>query len=276
MRQLAAGRTVFERTIEGLLDLVRETLYVEQQGTRDGLLQRLDPRAKVVSALSLLLAVALSRSPLPVLAVLLFVIALGAISNIPLTAIGRSLLAPVVLFASALALPALVLTPGRAITVLPLGMEITEQGLGSALLLTSRVVTAASVGVMLVLSTAWARLLRGLRALGLPAVVIAILSMTYRYIFLLLRMSQDMFVARKSRMLAVGGGAQARQVVFRTAGVLLARSLEESQRVYDAMVSRGFDGEVRLLEERPLRASDWTAMLLAIAFSAALIAWGRL
>jgi cobalt/nickel transport system permease protein len=99
--------------------------------------------------------------------------------------------------------------------------------------------------------------------------------MTYRYIFVLLRVTEEMFVARRSRLLAAPTGSQARQVMVRTGGVLLARSIDQSQQIYQAMVSRGFSGDVRLMEPSMLRARDWVAMIAAAAVSVALIAWGR-
>ena len=52
----------------------------------------------------------------------------------------------------------------------------------------------------MVLCTPWSYLLKALRVLRLPVVLVVVLGMTYRYIFLLLRNAHDMFTSRKSRM----------------------------------------------------------------------------
>jgi energy-coupling factor transporter transmembrane protein EcfT len=60
-----------------------------------------------------------------------------------------------------------------------------------------------------------------------------------------------------------------------TVGVLLARSLQLSTEVHVAMRSRGFQGEVHLLEDPAIHPSDWLHLLGFAAFSAAALVVGR-
>ena len=53
------------------------------------------------------------------------------------------------------------------------------------------------------------------------------------------------------------------------AGSFFLRSLERSERVYAAMASRGYRGEVRLLEPPEICNRDWTALLGAACVLAA-------
>jgi energy-coupling factor transporter transmembrane protein EcfT len=112
--------------------------------------------------------------------------------------------------------------------------------------------------------------LKALRFLRMPTEIITILTMTHRYIFLLLETAQQMFESRQSRTVGMMPESERRKVVSRTAGVLMSKSIELSNEVYLAMLSRGFRGEVRLLTDFRLVARDYAA--LSLFFVAAFVA----
>jgi cobalt ECF transporter T component CbiQ len=164
-------------------------------------------------------------------------------------------------FTGAIALPALVLTPGRVIgEVSFFGWSITEQGVLSALFLMERVLTSTTLGTLLILTTPWANVLKALRVLRVPVLFVVILGMTYRYIFLMLQTAQDMFESRRSRTVGHLPGAEQRRVAAASVGVLLSKSFQLSNDVYLAMQSRGFRGEVYTLDDFAMTARDWVAL----------------
>jgi cobalt/nickel transport system permease protein len=253
-------RGPFERTIDSLLRTVRHVARAERSATASGFLQRRDARAKIVSAVVLLIAASTTHHPAWIAGLLLAVIAIASTSRVRFLA---SLFAPVTLVAMALALPAIFVTPGRALLHLA-PITVTVEGLQVALLLGLRVLTTAAIALLLVLSTPWPALLEGLRGLKIPATIVAIVAMTMRYIDLLLKSTCEMFVARRSRMLAPAGRAASRRIVMQTSGVLFAKTFDESQHVYDAMISRGFSGDVRTLDATKMRAADFILMIASV------------
>ena len=72
--------------------------------------------------------------------------------------------------------------------------------------------------------------------------------MTYRYIFLLLHTANGMFLARKSRIVAAHTGKEQRWWIVSAIGVLMSRSFRMSDDVYQAMLARGFNGQMRTLD----------------------------
>jgi cobalt/nickel transport system permease protein len=253
-------RGPFERTIDSLLRTVRHVARAERSAAASGFLQQRDARAKIVSALALLIAASTTHHPGWIAGLLATVIAIASISRVRFLA---ELFAPVTLIAMALALPATFLTPGRAVFRLAM-IAVTFEGMQTALLLGLRVLTAAAIGLLLVLSTPWPALLEGLRGLKIPSSIVAIVAMTMRYIDLLLKSTCEMFVARRSRMLAPARGVASRKIVLQTSGVLFAKTLDESHHVYDAMISRGFSGDVRTLDATTMRAGDVILMVASI------------
>ena len=56
------NRAFLERTTAGFVDAMEHAFYAEQTARADGLLQRLDPRVKLVGILALVVPAAASRS----------------------------------------------------------------------------------------------------------------------------------------------------------------------------------------------------------------------
>ena len=60
------------------------------------------------------------------------------------------------------------------------------------------------------------------------------------------------------------------------AGQLFVRSLDRSDRVYQAMQARGYRGELLTLAPHVMQRRDWLALMAGLAMVAALLAVGRL
>ncbi|HTZ00070.1 MAG TPA: cobalt ECF transporter T component CbiQ, partial [Rhodocyclaceae bacterium] len=186
---------------------------------------------------------------------------LGVLSRIPLTILARGIWLNVAMFTGVLALPAVFLVPGEALFRLPLlGWAVTTQGTESAAFLVGRGITASTFAALTVLATPWPHLLKALRALRVPAVLVVILSMSYRYIFLLLQTALDMFEARRSRQIGRLSGQEKRRMLVAEAGALLSKSLHLADEVFLAMQSRGYRGEQHALLEFRMAPRDWAAL----------------
>jgi cobalt/nickel transport system permease protein len=199
------------RTLDGATGLLRSALFAEDAAAREGLLQRLEPRAKVLATLASLVAVSLVQH-LPVLVgAYLATLALAWASRLPLGAFVRRAWLFIPLFTGVVAVPATlsVVTPGPV--VVPLGswaghhVAITSTGLRVAAVLVLRVATSVSLVVLVTLTTTWTRLLAALRALLVPRLFVAVLAMAYRYLFHLLGSVTDMYEARRARAVRAEG-----------------------------------------------------------------------
>jgi cobalt ECF transporter T component CbiQ len=264
---------VVERSLESFVNALQHAFHAEELAKKNGVLQKLDPRVKIAAILPLMVIAAWARR-LGVIAVL-FAIAVGVamLSNVPLGTLAKRVWLGVLTFTGLISLPALFLTPGQAIYTLPLlDWIVTAQGLRAATYLIMRAETAATFSVLLVLCTPWGNLLKAFRVLRLPIVLVVILGMTYRYIFLLLRNAHEMFTSRKSRMVGRLDGREQRRAATASAGVLISKTLQLGGDVYSAMRSRGFQGEVYVLDEFKTGWFDWV-MLAAFVTVAALAFW---
>jgi cobalt/nickel transport system permease protein len=269
-------RGFVEQTVHGLFHATEYSLFAEEIARRPGLLQSLEPRVKLVALLSFVVAASVTRSIVTLGALLTLAIGAALFSRIPLIRVLLKIWLPVLAFSGAIALPAIFLTKGSILYRIPvLDWAITEQGVRTALLLLLRVETVTTLAALVVFTTEWARILRALRFFRVPATAVAILSMTYRYVFLFLKTAREMFESRQSRLVGALAPRERRRLAAGSVGVLLARSFELSSEVHSAMCSRGFRGEIHLLEETPARTRDWVQLVLVIALAAIVIAVGR-
>ncbi len=268
---------VIERTLADISHALEHALFAEETARRNGLLQALDPRVKVLAMLALLLAVALSHSLAVIGGLYAVTLALAWASAIPLAFFVKRVWLFLPFFTGVIALPALFITPGPPLAQLPLGLAVTRAGVTTALFLLLRVSTSVSLGALLILTTPWNDVLKALSVLHVPDSFSLILGMTYRYIHLLLRTVSDMFLSRKSRVAGRLSGAEERRMVGASAGVLLGKSLHLSSEVYLAMQSRGYRSHSRVpgLAAFAMRRRDWSALLIAVALAAAAIVLGR-
>ena len=183
-----------------------------------------------------------------------------------------------------IALPTVFTKPGVPLFELDLALFAltgTREGLDfffSVLLKSWASVTAA---VVLTATTPPLRLLEALRALRIPAVLVAIVMLMYRYLFVLVEEAQSMMRARAARSAAIGaksGGS----IVWRAksaggmAGSLFIRTLDRSERIYMAMVARGYDGTLRQADAIPLRRGAMVTLALLLCLFASVAVAARM
>jgi cobalt ECF transporter T component CbiQ len=265
------SRGFLESTAMAFARAIARAMLSEETARRRGLVQALDPRVRVIGLLSLVIAVTLCRRLAAVAALFAVAVALALFSHVGLRMLAKRVWLVVLAFTGVIALPAIFLTAGDPVGTVG-SVAITQQGLRAAGLLVLRVETAVTFTTILVLCTPWPHVLKALRSLLLPKEAIAMLAMTYRYVFLLVETATQMLESRRSRTVGVLPGPERRRVAARTAGVLLSKSVALSDEVYCAMRSRGFRGDVKVLAE--FRMTMWdAAALLLFWIAAALAVW---
>jgi cobalt/nickel transport system permease protein len=261
-----------ERSIGQFVEAMGRANRAGTVSAGNGLLQRLSPPGKLFAVLLLVCGVVAARNLALIAAVLALAVIVALASHIRISFLARFVWLGVIGLSGLIAIPALFLTPGSVWYRLPLlGWPVTDRGVHVTALLLLRTETTATLLVVLLLSTPWMELLRSLRVLRAPKVLVALTGMTYRYVFLLLDLSLEIFESRRSRTVAPMGGPERRKMVAAAAGVLLSKSAAMSEEVFDAMQARGYRGEIYLLDAAPVQAVDWIAGSAAAALTILLI-----
>lgn len=169
--------------------------------------------------------------------------------------------------------------PGMPVFRVPLGFAtLTASDAGLVLFVSIVLKSWLSVQVALLLTatTHFIDLLHALQALRMPLVLVSILAFMYRYLFVLIDEAQRLLRARECRSAALPGRRSGGSVGWRAAvvgrmvGTLFLRAYERSERIYIAMLSRGYNGEIRILAPRALSYTERGVLMIGLASLAAI------
>ncbi len=242
----------------------------------ESLLHRLDARVKLLAALAFIFATTLvpagEWAAFALLAALLAIVV--AVSRLPpLLVLRRSALALPFLL---VALPLLFTKSGDELFAVPAVFwrwQATDAGLTALCSVLARSLLSVAAAVVLTATTPSFDILRALRGIGVPRIVVTTVSFMYRYLSVIGEEAARLLRARDCRSVRVdrrsGGSLLWRsRVTGNMVGSLFLRSYERSERVFDAMTARGYDGELRSLAVRAPAAGQWG---LLAAFAALLI-----
>jgi len=230
----------------------------------ESLLHRTDARVKVILAFAMILLIALT--PMEAFGAYVGFFAIAMIGTIvgridPLTVLKRSLVA--LPFAGA-AVSLVFTMPGPSLGTVPLvGWSLSAAGVIRFASIMFKSFISVQFAVLMMLTTHFTDILWAMGALRVPRVLVVIFSFMYRYLFVLADEALRLTRARDSRSATVGGSPSTGwSIVFRAQttgrmiGNLFLRSYARSERVYQAMVARGYHGEIRQLNTPPLVLRD--------------------
>jgi cobalt/nickel transport system permease protein len=193
------------------------------------------------------------------------------------------------------ALPLVFTTPGRELARVPLGpwiLAATADGLLRFANVALKSWLSVQAAIVLASSTPFPDLLLAMRAVRLPRLLVAMFGLMWRYLFVLADEALRLMRARLARSgrarSAAGQGRRMRpggslawraRVAGGMAGSLFLRALERSDRIYVAMLSRGYDGDVRSFPLPRLPAGDRNVLgfglsVLTLLWLTGLLAWG--
>ena len=130
---------------------------------------------------------------------------------------------------------------------------------------------SVQAAVLLAATTRFPDLITSLQQLKVPGVIVATISLMWRYLFVMSEEVTRMLRARTSRSAIIPGNRHTggtllwrARVTGGMAGSLFLRSIERSERVYAAMLSRGYTGEIPVSHSMPLSTEDRRVLLLGI------------
>jgi len=129
---------------------------------------------------------------------------------------------------------------------------------------------SVQVAILLVAVTTFPDLIHALEHLRVPKILTTIIAFLYRYLFVLTDEVLRLLRARQSRSAAAPGQRSGGSIAWRAkvaghmTGQLFLRSYERSDRIYNAMLARGYQGQIRTLHPHTLTRRDWLIGALSI------------
>jgi cobalt/nickel transport system permease protein len=240
---------------------------------RHSLLHHLDPRIKVLITIAFIISNALLPDGAWIAVALAwgFVLIANVFSQLGIGfTFRRSFIA--LPFALA-AITVLFSIPGKPITsfhFLMWDVTVTDAGLLRFVSIVIRSWLSVQMAILLVAVTEFPKIIHALTHLRVPAILTTIISFLYRYLFVLTDEVMRLLRARQARSAASAGLRSGGSVRWRAriaghmAGQLFLRSYERSDRIYNAMLARGYKGELMTIHPHHFQRRDWFICTLSI------------
>jgi cobalt/nickel transport system permease protein len=138
---------------------------------------------------------------------------------------------------------------------IPIGsfyLYVSKYGLTQASELFARAIALTSCLYFILFTIPFAEILRLLRSLGCPTLITELLSLMYRFIFLLTDTATELLTAQQARLgyRTWGIGMKSLSLLV---SQLLWRTLENYRQISLGLTSRGFTGELRMWHSRPYK-----------------------
>lgn len=227
-------------------------------------IHRLDPRGKLIATLLFLFTV-ISFSKYEVAALLpffLFPAILLTVGEIPPGFILKkvAIVSPFAIFIG-------IFNPvldTMQVTIFP-GFTLAAGWFSFASILIKFILTV-STALLLIATTSFPTVCHALRQIGVPSLFVSQLLFLYRYIFVLAE--EVMRVVRARDMRSYGRRGTGVKIFVRIVGVLFIRTIERAERIYFAMLARGFRGDIPARGHYHITARDlaFTASVAAFLF----------
>jgi len=247
----------------------------------DKLINKINPHVKLISLIYLALVISVVSKTSSQLLISAFIFALYLIARLKVFEVYRKIFFLAFFFGFLVVLPASlnVITPGKIILNLftfnkpsqlwiyniPENIGFTENGIQVVLLVFLRVLNSVSLALLIVFTTPFPSFIKSFKIIGVPDTFLMIISLAYKYIFILSRTIEDTYFALKSRLSGNMNSSNMRKLISGRIFFIFKRSVVIYENTYFAMVSRGYNGKVKLHSNHHFTLTDFIALIFIIS-----------
>jgi cobalt/nickel transport system permease protein len=238
---------------------------IDRYASIESPIHNLDPRAKIVAFMVMIFSFVFLDSISKAIIALGIAILIYIIAKLP-RAFVMHRLKVVFLFLAPLLIIMPLTVEGQAIAQYH-GIAITIEGLEYSSLVIIRALSAVTLALIMLGTTRFDITIKALYMLRLPGTLIQMLMFTYRYIFVIMDEFQRMWKAMGSKGFKLKANRYGLSVLGNIIGMLIIKSYDRAQRVYQSMISKGYTGNPGTIVNFQMQTKDY-----AIALSMILIA----
>lgn len=239
-------------------------------------LSKSSPATKLVFAIALLLISVTSPTPIVPIIVLLTSTTLTLyVAKIPVRFYLKLLWYPIIIIGVTCVIIALFFgyqKPLTEINVLGLRWTVFKDGITLGINIFFRVSGGLSTQLFLVLTTPVTSILLILRKARIPTVLVETSLLIYRYIFVFIEVMETMHTSQELRLGYSGLRKRLRSTSLLIANLFI-RTLEQGERTFTAMNARGYDGNIRVIEDLPKPSKKALTGIILLAVILAITAY---
>ncbi|MBP2030589.1 cobalt/nickel transport system permease protein [Methanohalophilus levihalophilus] len=239
--------------------------HIDLYASMESPIHRLDPRAKIIAFSTLVFSFVFLGDIRLALIGLFSSVAISMISKIPTSfVIHRIKWVFLFLFPLLFVLP--LTTSGTSIFSIA-GFPFTSEGLEYALLIIIRGTAAVTIVVVMLGSMRFDNTIKALYMLKVPATLVQMLMFTYRYIFVMIDEFQRMWKAITAKGFSLKTNKYGLSILGNLIGMLILKSYDRAERVYQSMVAKGYTGNPATLTTFKMEAKDYIICASLISFA---------
>ncbi|MDH5301696.1 MAG: cobalt ECF transporter T component CbiQ [Gammaproteobacteria bacterium] len=245
-------------------------LDIDRHAGIESLIQRWDVRCKIAALLLLILCIALIKTlPMALIALAITIVLLWA-SQLPVHFVSHGLTsAGIFLLPFFLIMP--FTYPGDADHAHFWGVTFSFAGLRLATLIFVKAISMIMLSFVIFGTSRFDVSMIALQRLKCPKILTQMLLFTYRYIHTFMEELQRMHTSMSVRGFVPKTDWNTMTTYGNFVGTLLIRSFERTERVYKAMLSKGYEGEFYSLVEFKTNAADWLKLIVILVIAVALL-----
>ncbi|WP_407355356.1 cobalt ECF transporter T component CbiQ [Methanolobus sp. WCC5] len=228
---------------------------IDAFASMDSPIHRFDPRAKIVSFTFLIFSLVFVESINVALLGFGLSVAILLISGIP-PGFAMKRIRMVFFFLCPLLLIMPLTVEGTeivAISAIPVSLE----GFTYASLIIIRALAAVTLAVTMLATTRFDMTMKALYALKVPGTLVQMLMFTYRYIFVITDEFSRMWESMECKGFTLKANYHGLSIFGNILGMLIIKSYDRTNRVYQAMVSKGYTGKPKTLIHLKMSAKDY-------------------
>jgi cobalt/nickel transport system permease protein len=251
-----------DKTILNSARAVKSIYLQAENAAKVNLIQKINPYVKLISLIYFVIVISIVSNPVAQVLTTALVFLLYIIARLNVFQVYRKIFFVAFFFGFLVVLAASlnVITDGKIIFNLitfdkpshfwiyniPKNIGFTKNGFHVVLLVFLRVLNSVSFSLLIVFTTPFSSFVKSFKLIGVPDTFLMIISLAYKYIFILSRTIEETYFALKSRLAGNVNSKNIRNIISGRIFFIFRKSRVIYESTYLAMVSRGYNGKVKL------------------------------
>ncbi len=282
-----AKLSFLDKTIINSAGTLKSIYLQAENAANDNVIQKINPYVKLISLIYFVIVISIVSNLAVQIVASAFIFLLYILTSLKVFHVYRKIFFVAFIFGFLIVLPASlnIITPGKIVFNLislnkpshfliysiPQNIGFTENGFHVVSLVFLRVVNSVSFSLLIIFTTSFPAFIKSFKIIGVPDTFLMIISLAYKYIFILSHTIEETYFALKSRLSGNIRSRSIRKLISGRIYFIFKRSVIVYENTYNAMVSRGYHGKVKLYSQYPLTFRDSIALVIIVAFGIVII-----
>jgi cobalt/nickel transport system permease protein len=282
-----AKLSFLDKTILDSATAVKSIYLQAENATKENFIQKINPHIKIVMLIYVAVVISIVNGPINQIFITGFIFLFYIIARLKIFEVYRKIFIIAFIFGFLVVLPASlnIITPGKIILNLvtfnkpshfwiyniPQNIGFTENGFLVVALVFLRVLNSVSFALLIVFTTPFPSFIKSLKIVGVPDTFLMIISLAYKYIFILSRTIEETYFALKSRLSGNIKNSNIRKLISGRIFFIFRRSMIIYEHTYYAMVSRGYTGKIKLHSKHSFSLLDIVTLIIVVVMGIVVI-----